>query len=144
MNQVMEHTRDSSFCRRFEQAWAEPTPERLASLLTGDVVLYQPQLPPIRGKAAVIAEFTRLLKWLPGTHSVTTRWQENAKEAFIEHTLHFPAGRDFIRLPAVDVFRLENGLARERIVYFDQVKLITGVLKHPSLWPGFIRYRLGR
>ena len=31
-----------------------------------------------------------------------------------------------------------------RWLYFDQVPLVLGVLRHPSLWLGFIKYRFGR
>ncbi|MDT0636018.1 nuclear transport factor 2 family protein [Spectribacter hydrogenoxidans] len=132
-----------SFCKRFEIAWHNPTAEKLVSLLTEDVVLYQPHRPPLRGRAAVRVEFSRLLAWLPGTYSKVMRWLEDSQEAFIEHELHFPAGSGFIRIPAVDRFILEDGLAKERVVYFDRFLLFAGVLRHPSLWPGYVRYRFG-
>ena len=132
-----------TFSERFAQAWRQPSAQGLAELLTDDVVLYQPQLPPIRGKAAAIAEFERLFAWLPGTYSETRHWREDETVALIEHVLHFPAGKGYIRIPAVDRFILEDGLAKERVVYFDQMRLIGGVLRHPSLWPGFLKYRFG-
>lgn len=132
-----------SFSERFAAAWAAPTAEGLAALLAEDVVLYQPHLPPIRGREAARAEFARLFAWLPGTHSRVKNWQENAEIALIEHELHFPVGRGHIRIPAVDCFRLEDGLAKERVVYFDQLRLIAGVARHPSLWIGYLKYRMG-
>ena len=133
-----------SFAKRFELAWKNPTAEGLADLLADNVVLYQPHLPPLRGKAAAVAEFKRLFTWLPGTHSVVKRWEESEEFAFIEHVLHFPVGTDFIRIPSVDRIVLNDGLVIERVAYFDRTKLITAVIKHPSLWFGFIKYRFGR
>ena len=134
----------TSFCERFEQAWRQPTPAGLAALLHEDVVLRQPHLPPIRGRAAAQREFERLFRWIPGARSRVQRGHDDAESAFIEHQLEFPVGRDLICLPAVDRFSLRDGLALERVVYFDQLALIGAVLRHPSLWPGFPRYRLGR
>lgn len=41
-----------AFIAAFTAAWATPSPERLVALLAEDVVLRQPHLPPIRGRAA--------------------------------------------------------------------------------------------
>ncbi len=137
----MENSTENSFSRRFTAAWQAPTAERLASLLADDVVLYQPHLPPIRGKAAAQAEFERLLSWIPGTFSKVKVWREDESVALIEHELHFPVGTGFIRVRAVDRFNLEQGLGKERVVYFNLLRLIGGVLKHPSLWWGYLKYR---
>ncbi|MEE2732116.1 MAG: nuclear transport factor 2 family protein [Pseudomonadota bacterium] len=134
---------NQTFSERFAQAWREPTPQKLAELLAEDVVLYQPHLPPIRGKAAAVAEFTRLFEWLPGTFSETRNSRENEELALIEHVLHFPVGKSYIKVPAVDRFILKDGLANERVVYFDQIRLISGVIRHPGTWLGFVKYRLG-
>ena len=132
-----------SFASKFESAWKEPSPDGLVALLSEDVILRQPHLPTIRGKAAAHREFTRLFSWLPGTHSVVKSSRESGDVAFIEHELRFPVGTKVIALPAVDRFVLRNGLGVERIVYFDQVRLILSVLKHPSLWLGYFKYRFG-
>lgn len=132
-----------SFTARFTRAWAEPTAEGLVALLHENVVLRQPHLPPIHGKQAAHAEFTRLFAWLPGTYSEVTHAQETRDSAWIEHVLHLPAGNGFIRLPTVDRFQLRDGLGLERVAYFDQARLMVGVLRHPGLWPGYLRYRWG-
>jgi hypothetical protein len=134
---------EQDFAKRFEQAWQAPMPDRLVALLREDVVLYQPHLPPLRGKPAVHREFRKLLAWLPGLHSVVKGWQGDDGLLFIEHELRAPMGTSTIRIPAVDRFRLVDGLAAERVVYFDQVRLITAVLRHPRLWTGYLRYRFG-
>lgn len=132
-----------SFASRFESAWEKPTPDGLVALLSEDVIIRQPHLPAIRGKAAVHREFTRLFTWIPGTHSIVKSSRESDDVAFIEHELRFPVGEKFIALPAVDRFVLRNGLGVERVVYFDQVRLILSVIKHPSLWLGYFKYRFG-
>ena len=133
-----------TFAERFAKAWELPTAEGLGALLAEDVLLVQPHLAPIRGREAAIREFRRLFSWLPGSYTEVVRWLEDSDVALIEHVLHFPVGSDFIRIPAVDRFKLKEGLALERVVYFDQFPLVLGVLRYPSLWLGFMKYRFGR
>lgn len=140
----MQDTAADSFTSRFEEAWLAPTADGLAALLAEDVVLIQPHLPPIRGKDAARAEFARLFAWIPGTHSVVWSARESGDLAFIEHELRFPIGNDLVRLPSVDRITLRNGLVAERVVYFDQMRLILAVMRHPSLWPGYLTYRFGK
>lgn len=114
------------------------------ALLHEDVVLYQPHLPPIRGKAEATQEFKKLLTWLPGLHGVIERASGDDEIVFIEWQLRLPVGKRTISIRAVDRFRLEDGLGTERAVYFDQLDLIKVVLAHPSLWLGYLKYRFGK
>jgi hypothetical protein len=103
----------------------------------------EPDLPPIRGKAAARAELARLLRWLPELHGEIDRASGDAQQVFIEWRMRRSRGSDD-EIPAVDRFLLRNDLGCERIVYFDQIALARQVLAHPALWPGFLRYRFGR
>jgi hypothetical protein len=123
--------------------WSEPTAERLVALLHEDVVLYQPHLPPIRGRDAACREFRKLFRWLPGLHGEVERYSGSGGVVFIEWELKVPVGRRRLSLPAVDRFRLDGELGIERTVYFDQLRLIAIVALHPRLWPGYWRYRFG-
>jgi predicted SnoaL-like aldol condensation-catalyzing enzyme len=131
----------SSFADEFAAAWSAPTPERLARLLHEDVVLRQPHRPTIHGKAAAIRDFTQLLAWLPTLHGRVVRSAASGEFVFIEWQLRIPVGDAVIVVPAVDRFRLESGLVRERVVYYDQAGFMLAVLAHPSLWAGYVRYR---
>lgn len=132
-----------SFAAKFEAAWARPSADGLVALLHKDVVIRQPHLPAIRGATAVKQEFDKLFAWLPGLHSVVSGSCENEHHAYIEHQLRFPVGKRMVCLSCVDHFELRDGKAVSRVVYFDQIVLIRAVLRHPSLWPGFLRYRFG-
>ncbi|WP_394848455.1 nuclear transport factor 2 family protein [Pendulispora brunnea] len=131
------------FVERFATAWSKPTPEGLAGLLHEDVVLYQPHRPPLRGLESVLRENRKLLAWVPGLHSIVKSAHGDDRLLFIEHELTVPVGSRPICIPAVDRFHLEGGLAKERIVYFDRVDMLAGVLRHPSLWAGYLGYRFG-
>lgn len=134
---------ETETARAFEAAWAAPTPERLVALLHDDVVLLQPQLPPIRGKAAARAEFERLFRWLPGTHGVVDRTVSASGVAMIEWRLVFPIGRDGTSIPIVDRLTVRENLISERAAYFDQTPILIAVGSRPWLLPGFARYRFG-
>jgi hypothetical protein len=61
----------------------------------------------------------------------------------IEFTLSGTAGGGPISWHAVDRFVLgEDGLATERISYFDSMPIVLTVARRPRAWPGFLRSRL--
>jgi limonene-1,2-epoxide hydrolase len=131
------------FVDAFARAWSQPTPERLVALLHPDVVLLQPHLHSIHGRANALKEFRRMLTWLPGLHGAVERWSASGDAVFVEWQMKLPLGHRTLSIPAVDRFRLDNGLAIERVVYFDRLTLIQALLAHPRLWPGWARYRFG-
>ncbi len=133
-----------ALARAFAEAWRNPTPERLVALLHPDVVLFQPHRPPIRGRAAALADFRRLFTWLRGLHGVVERASGDDRIVFIEWQMVLPIGHDTVAIRAVDRFRLEGGLGIERAVYFDQLALVRALVTHPRLLPGYLRYRIGR
>src|SRR5262245_40126367 len=144
MHLAMEmHGMEQAFAQRFAVVWKHPSPERLVALLHPDVVLYQPQLPAIRGKEAARREFQRLFRWLPNLCGEVERWCGASGVVFIEWHMHFPIGRG-LAIRAVDRLLLQEGLGIERTAYFTQLPLLAAVVTHPHLWPGLIHYRVGR
>jgi SnoaL-like domain len=135
---------EQEFVQRFADVWKHPSPERLVALLHPEVVLYQPYGSPVRGISAARAEFERLLRWLPGLHGAVVRATGAEGIVFIEWQMHFPIGRQGMVINAVDRFLLQDGLGIERAVYFNQLPLVSAVLTHPQVWPGFLRYRYSR
>src|SRR5262245_28068127 len=109
---------EQEFAQRFADVWKHPSPEQLVALLHPEVVLYQPNAPPIRGKDAARAEFERLFRWLPGLYGTVERATGAQGVIFIEWQMHFPIGRQGLAIRAVDRFLLQDGLGIERVVYF--------------------------
>ena len=134
---------DMRFADRFAQAWSQPTPEKLAALLHPEVLLRQPHRPPVRGRQAAIEDFRRLFAWLPALHGEVDRAAEEDGWVFIEWRMKATVGREVLVIPAVDRFRVENGVGIERVVYFDQLALAATLVRHPGLWPGYVRYLAG-
>lgn len=133
----------ATFAERFAETWRAPTPERLAEFLHPEVVLHQPQAPPIHGREQALREFRRLFAWLPTLRGVVARSSQTGEVVFIEWKMQFRIGRKLVSIGAVDRFDLRDGLAIDRTVYFDRFEFLAAVIKHPSLWPGYIRYRYG-
>jgi hypothetical protein len=74
--------------------------------------------------------------------SEQVRTIQQGEWVFIEWRMQLPVGNGLVSIPAVDRFRIVDGLGIERVVYFDQMALATALLKHPSLWLSFVKYRL--
>jgi SnoaL-like domain len=135
---------EEEFAERFAEVWKNPSVEKLVTLLHADVVLYQPHLPVMHGRAAAGEEFQRLLQWLPDFHGDVERFRGSDGVVFIEWRMMFPIGKRGVSIPAVDRFILEDGVAIERVVYFNQLPLVIAILSHPGVWRGFRKYRFGR
>ena len=61
----------------------------------------------------------------------------------INFTLSGTAGGTPISWTAVDRIAIgEDGLATERVSYFDSLPLILALARRPRAWPGFLRSRL--
>ena len=132
---------EKAFGLLFAQAWDSPSVDGLVALLHDGVVLYQPHRPPIRGKAAAIAEFEKLFRWLPAFRGDVELVRGSDGVVFIEWVMKPGHGME---LRAVDRFVIRDGRGAERRVYFDQVQLILQVLRRPYLWLGYLRYRFGK
>lgn len=124
----------SEFVDRFESAWAKSDADALAELLADDVVLIQPLVPDTVGRTAAHDQFSRLLRFIPDLHVTVHRWAAQDDVLFIEFTLSGTFGGRDVSWPAVDRFLLRDGLAAERISYFDSMPLALTIMKRPKGW----------
>ena len=124
----------AEFVRRFEQAWGRSSADALVELLTDDVILKQPSLPDIVGKAAAHKAFTQVFQAFPGLTVTVHRWAASGDVVFIEFTLSGEFGGRQLSWPAVDRFFLRDGLIAERVNYADGAKLFVEILKRPRGW----------
>jgi limonene-1,2-epoxide hydrolase len=131
---VEDRLEAAEFVERFEQAWARSSADALVELLTDDVVLKQPGLPDVAGKAAAHEAFERLFRAFPGLTVTVHRWAAQGEVVFIEFTLSGVFGGRPLSWPAVDRFFLRGGLVAERVNYADGGKLLVEILKRPRGW----------
>ena len=132
---------DTTFARAFEAAWADASAARLAALLHPEVTLYQPTVPPLRGRNAALRDFTALFRWLPGTRATVDHSMTLGDTCYIAFRLQFPIGDGRLEVRAVDHFVLKDGKAYSRRAHFDPMPLVVAVAVRPWLWWGFLRYR---
>lgn len=135
----------ADFVERFSAYWHAPSVEGLDALLAEDVRLVAPMTPTTHTLAAGKRAFAAVLDLTPDLHADVHRWGATDDGVLIEFTLSGSAGGVAVSWPAVDHIVLrEDGLASERVSYFDSTPLVLNILRHPRAWPAFLRNRLRR
>jgi hypothetical protein len=135
----------SDFASRFAAYWRAPTPEGLATVLADRVRLVAPMTPVTNTLAEGQCEFAALFELIPDLKGEMHRWGATADGVLIEFTLRGTAGGKPISWSAVDRFVLgEDGLATERVTYFDSAPIALAAARRPRAWPAFLRSRLRR
>ena len=130
--------------RAFGDFWSAPTPERFRALMHPEAHLVQPLAPDAhwhRRRRGVVQPPPRPL--LPDIRITVRSWGGTAEALFIEWTAHATfGGKAWVRWDAVDRFRLEGGLVRERVAHFDALPLVATILARPAGWLHALRTRL--
>jgi len=133
----------ADFARRFAEYWSAPTPERLEMVLAERVRLVAPMTPATDTLAEGQRAFAGLFELIPDLTAKVHRWGPTADGVLIEFTLSGTAGGAPISWSAVDRFVLgDDGLATERVSYFDSAPISLTVARRPRVWPAFLRSRL--
>jgi hypothetical protein len=135
----------SDFARRFAAFWRAPSPERLEAVLAPRARLVAPMTPTTHTLEAGERTFAELFELIPDLTGEVHRWGATEDGVLIEFTLSGTAGGGPISWHAVDRFVLgQDGLATERISYFDSVPIALTVARRPRAWPTFARAQLRR
>jgi hypothetical protein len=133
----------ADFAARFAEYWRAPTPERLSLVLAERVRLVAPMTPNTETLADGQRVFAGLFELIPDLTGEMHRWGATDDGVLIEFTLSGTVGGKPIAWHAVDRFVLgEDGLATERINYFDSMPVVLAATTRPRAWPAFLRSRL--
>ena len=125
----------ADFVERFAEWWSAPDPDRLDELLAEDVRLVQPLAPDTHGLADGQAAFRKLFRFLPDLCGEVHDSSVDGNVVFIHFTLSATYGGRPISWDAVDRFVLgDNGLAIERVSFFDSQPLALQMLSRPRGW----------
>ena len=123
---------DSDDARRFADlwlpAWTGNRPEHLVSFYTEDAFYSDPGLPfGVRGRRALLAYFTRLLRRFPDW-TWTQRGSQPLKDGFLNgwHASIPIDGRP-VELDGVCSVQLRGGLIYRNVVYFDRSPLLAAL-----------------
>ena len=135
----------ADFARRFAEFWAAPSPERLDTVLGPQARLVAPVAPTTHTLEDGKRVFADLFELIPDLTAEVSRWGATEDGVLIEFTFHGTAGGGPISWSAVDRFVLgEDGLATERISYFDSAPIALALARRPRAWPSFGRMQLRR
>jgi len=135
----------ADFAARFADYWRAPTPERLSLMLADRVRLVAPMTLVTETLAEGKRAFAGLFELIPDLTGEVHRWGATADGVLIEFTLRGTAGGKPISWHAVDRFVIGgDGLATERVSYFDSMPIVLAALTRPCGWPAFLRSRLAQ
>jgi len=133
----------ADFAARFAGYWAAPTPQRLETVLAERVRLVAPMTPSTTTLEDGKRTFAELLELIPDLRGEVHRWGATEDGVLIEFTLSGTAGGGPISWHAVDRFVLgADGLATERVSYFDSAAIALVLARRPRAWPRLARSRL--
>ncbi len=114
----------ADFARRFAEYWSAPSPDGLSTVLAERVRLVAPLTPTTETLDEAEDTFAQLLAGIPDLTAEVHRWGATADGVLIEFTLSGSVGGSPLSWSAVDRFILgEDGLATERVSYFDSASL---------------------
>jgi ketosteroid isomerase-like protein len=126
----------AEFLTRFERAWRSRDPQALEALLHPDVVLVQPLLPLLSGRARAGQALAAFLALFPDLEIVIGHAHVDDAGAFIEFSFRGTVGRRPVTLNMVDRIELDAGLIRKRICYFDPAAAaVAAPVERPSHGP---------
>jgi len=135
----------ADFVRRFADYWRAPTPAGLSTVLAEEVRLVAPMTPTTHTLAEGQRAFASLFELIEEMTADVHRWGATADGVLIEFTVSGKAGGKPISWDAVDRFVLgADGLASERVSYFDSMPIALSAAGRPRSWPALIRGRLRR
>lgn len=146
-------TAERSAAERWVEAFAEGwrAPESLEAFaahfepwFTEDVRMIQPQLPTSVGKEAFRETFRPAFEMIPDLHATVRGWAAEGETVFIEFTLEGTLGGREVTAPAVDRFKLRDGMVAERVAYFDPAPMLRAVATSPRAWPKLLRLQASR
>ncbi|HEY2334673.1 MAG TPA: nuclear transport factor 2 family protein [Solirubrobacterales bacterium] len=133
----------ADFARRFSEYWQAPTPQGLDTVLAERVRLVTPMMPVTHTLGEGQRAFAELFELISGMTAEVHRWGATPDGVLIEFTISGVAGGKPISWGAIDRFVLgEDGLATERVSYFDSGPIAIAVATRPRAWPAFLRSRL--
>jgi hypothetical protein len=143
VSETVAEERAADFVRRFAEFWSAPAADRLAMLLADDVRLVAPMTPVTHTLAEGERAFAGIFGLVPDLTAEVDGWGATESGVLINLTLSGTAGGSPISWAAVDRIAIgEDGLATERVSYFDSLPLILTVARRPRVWPGFLRSRI--
>jgi len=135
----------ADFVRRFAELWANPGihADRFGELLGSDIRLIAPMTPTTTNRARGLRALHKVFAATPDIRASVLRWSETEDALFIEMRFTATIGGREVSWYNVDRFRFSDGVAVERVAYFDPSILQRALLRDPRGWVQLLRMRFG-
>lgn len=119
------------FVKRFADAWADPTSERLMALVHADAELVQPFSRNIIGHVKIGRWLNRTFAIIPDLRGEVLSWAYRGDVLFIEVRLHGTIGRRPVECVSIDRITLNEGKILRRVAHFDPAPLLWPIAMNP-------------
>lgn len=129
---------------RFTEAWQQMDPDAFTPLFHPDVHLVHPIERDTHGVAEARKFMARTMSLVPDLRYDVQGWASGSGHVLIWGRLYGTLGGKPAEWSLVDRIRMEDGLIRERVAYFDPTVVIGLVLRRPRAWWPFVAARLRR
>ena len=117
----------------FAAFWARPNPERVAPVLTPDVLGHWPwSSTPVRGVAEYVNRIAGVIALVPDLRLTVAEHASNGEFTFVRWVMHATGAAGPFELTGIDRLRLCAGLVAENIICFDTVQFHAMVGRKPS------------
>ena len=136
----------SAWVSKFTSLWkgGQSNINEFMDLLSSDVRLIAPGFRTTVGRAAGLSAFARTFDVLPDLTASVVRWSANDDVLFVEMTFSATIGRRQAQWYNVDRFIFLDGLAVERVAFYNPNRVRREFLKSPAgCWQLFKRLRSG-
>ncbi len=119
---------------RFDELWCagKSSLHQFMELLGPDVRLVAPGTRSTTGRNAALETFEKTFEVFPDLTGKVTRWASAESFLFIEMTFSATIGSKTVKWHNVDRFIFKNGLAIERVAFFDPSTINQAFLSSPS------------
>lgn len=130
----------------FSRLWAggRPNAELLVNLLGPEIHLVAPGLRSTRGREAALQAFRKTFDVLPDLTGVVHRWSASGDVLFLEMTFRATIGGAQVQWHSVDRVLFRDGVAVERVAFFNPLKVRRAFLRNPLGWMQLLRRLITR
>jgi ketosteroid isomerase-like protein len=129
---------------RFAAAWMKMDPDAFTPLFHPDVHLVHPIERSTHGVEQARKFMARTMSVVPDLRYDVQGWASGSDHVIIWGRLYGTVGGGPIEWPLVDRIKVENGLIRERVAYFDPLAILAILVRRPRAWLPFVRAQLRR
>lgn len=144
MDQAATTSEAADLVERFAEAWSKMNPDAFTPLFHPDVHLIHPIERDTHGVDEARELMRRTMAVVPDLRYDVQGWATGSGHVIIWGRLHGTVGGDPIEWPLVDRIKMEDGLIRERVAYFDPLPIFATLIRRPRAWPPYLRTQLRR